>query len=54
MIAKSVALAVFFLSIFTACAQNMPVSATTSGAADSANAAGSAAAPHFSETFAMT
>ncbi|HEV8491737.1 MAG TPA: N-acyl homoserine lactonase family protein [Candidatus Angelobacter sp.] len=53
MIAKSVALVVFSLSIFTACAQNGPASATTGVATSSANAPGVAASSPIYEVFAI-
>jgi glyoxylase-like metal-dependent hydrolase (beta-lactamase superfamily II) len=52
MIAKSVALVVFSLSIFSACAQNGSASATT-GATSSANAPGAAASSPVYEVFAI-
>jgi glyoxylase-like metal-dependent hydrolase (beta-lactamase superfamily II) len=53
MIAKSVALVVFSLSIFAACAQNVPASTTTGGATSSANAPGVAASSPVYEVFAI-
>jgi len=52
MIAKSVALSVFFLSIIAACAQNAPSSATAGSATASPNAPGLAAPPAY-EVFAI-
>jgi glyoxylase-like metal-dependent hydrolase (beta-lactamase superfamily II) len=53
MIAKSVVLAVFFLSAFTACAQNVPAPAAISGSPATTNASGQAASPPVYEVFAI-
>src|SRR5690349_7610509 len=52
MIAKSVALSVFFLSIIAACAQNAPSLATAGGSTTAPNAPGLAAPPVY-EVFAI-